>query len=442
MNGGGFPTTVIDNINLNDANINSYIIENEIINESHDHFKFKFSLDNKEHINLDDFLDMPTPPKYLGKGALTAVYKIILEEQKSQNYQIPDKYKEQLILRIFENELYNDGDSLKNEYNVGEIDENNDDNTTFINMWMKHKKLFPENIIDFFMYGEITLNYNYLGFYTITRTYLDNNIIDDFDLSHKIKYFKNMLLFLQTLNKNGYTYRDLKYQNIGTELIDGNYKFIVLDYDRFTILNAEDMELLKREFYIKTLVGTYAPFYVFEQLDNFSYDYLFVGGLLYTTISLFHKDLESNVNYNKLYEKTINYIDPVLNNINNIVTFIDKFSSSQTRIEQQEILSKINNEKDEIKSLESTGRNLIDYIDGKKYRDLQTPIDKLIFIIGKIIKSCIPLNYDAVKKLCNLQQFIDGFDDIITDLNKQSGGNYYKKYMKYKIKYLQLLQQK
>ena len=441
MNGGNFPLTVIDNINLNDSNIQSYVIENEIINESHDHFRFKFSQDNKEHKNLEEYKTLSNPPKYLGKGALTAVYKIVLDKQKS-NYQIPEKYKEQLILRIFKNELYNNGDSLKNEYNVGEIDENNDDNTRFINMWMKHKKLFPENIIDFFMYGEILLNDNYLGFYTLTRTYLDNNLIDDLDLSYKIKYFKNMLLFLQTLNNNGYTYRDLKYHNIGTELIDGDYKFIVLDYDRFTILNAEDMQLFKSEFYIQTIVGTYAPFYIFDQLDKFSYDYLFVGGLLYTTLSLFHKDLEFNENYNILYGKTLDYIEPVLDNINNIVSFIDEFLSSQTRIEQQEAFSKINIEKDQIKSLQSSGRDLIKYIDGKKYRDLQIPTDKLIFIIGKIIKSCIPLNYDTVKKLCNLQQFIDGFTDIITDLDKQSIDNYYKKYMKYKMKYLQLLQQK
>jgi hypothetical protein len=446
MTGGDFPTQVIKDINLTNTNIHNYLIENEITDAHKDKYSFKFSKDNGQYLkNSDDKfaddefgdVDVRHLPKYLGKGAMTAVYKIELVNQKSDNYKIPDKYKDQLILRIFDNDLFNG--TIGNQYNVGEIDENRDDQTSFINMWMTQKQLFQENIIDFFMYGEIKLNDKYLGFYTITRTYLDNNIIEKFDIITKLKYFKNMLLFLQKLIDNNYTYRDLKFANVGAELINGEYKFIVLDYDKYTILNQAELEFIKKEFSLQFAVGTYTPYYIFEQGKNFSYDYMFVGGLIYTIMDLFYNDISINRNFTDLYLHYNNYIgdddEPGINQL--ISEYIIAFDANNLIIMKKNIKLII--------SKEPLGRKLLTFIDAKKYEDIDSPINKLIFIIGKIMKGCISLNYEPVKKLINIPKFISALDDIIglLDGSKPSvsgefTGGYYKKYIKYKNKYINL----
>ena len=206
--GGGTPEEIISNINLNDTNINNYDIENVPYGDNAEKFSFRFTNENVAHPELSEYKRMKNPPKFLGKGAMTAVYTIKLEKQTSEIYNIPSKYHDSLILRIYDNDLYNG--EIGNQYNIGEIDENNDDQTKFINMWTTHKRLFPENIIDLFMYGEIIINDEYSGFYSITRKYLDHHKISTFNLETKVKYFKNLLLFLQKLIDNNYTYRDLE----------------------------------------------------------------------------------------------------------------------------------------------------------------------------------------------------------------------------------------
>ena len=42
---------------------------------------------------------------------------------------------------------------------------------------MIDKNLFGENIIDIFLYGEIIIDGRYLGYYTITREYMDDEKI-------------------------------------------------------------------------------------------------------------------------------------------------------------------------------------------------------------------------------------------------------------------------
>ena len=155
MPGGGYPEEAIEWINLNDSNINTFKL-----NTMDNNYKFKFSPDNKNIYN---------GAKYLGKGALTAVYKIRLESQTPINgYTIPDKYKDELILRIYDNNdipVDTDYDTYKGkgDIEVGGEDTFNDSQSKFINMWTEHKQKFLENIIDIFMYGEILLNSNYLG---------------------------------------------------------------------------------------------------------------------------------------------------------------------------------------------------------------------------------------------------------------------------------------
>ena len=440
LSGGNFPSDVISKINLDNINKKSYIIENK----STDQYIFKFSDDNTEHKELKEYKYLKNPPQYLGKGGLTAVYKIFTPESNSI---IPEKYKDELILRIFENYEYKSDKPyfMKQEFNIGEIDINNDENTKLINMWMKHKQLFPENIIDFFMYGEISLNDTYLGFYTITRTYIDIKKIDNLELINKIEYFRNMLIFLQKLNINGYTYRDLKYENIGAELIDGNYKFIVLDYDKYTILNRDDIIDLERKYinngYNYFIVGTYSPYYIYSTtINEFSYIYLFAGGLLDIITIIFYKNLKLNTNFAELYKKTISCINTFRVNIKDISILYDNYNIYQkNKLRQQSYKLQIDLKKKELITFyQLYGQKLIELIDKTKYENIKIFTDKLIFIIGQIIKSCIQFDFNTVKELCNLDKFISILSEIIIDFNTQKGG-YYQKYIKYKTKYLQII---
>jgi hypothetical protein len=207
----------------------------------------------------------------------------------------------------------------------------------------------------------------------------------------------------------------------------------VLDYDKYTILTEDDLEFIKKEFSIQFAVGTYTPYYIFEQGKNFSYDYMFVGGLIYTIIDLFYDDIKRNHNFTGFYLQYKEYMD-VKQYISKYIRAIDENNLIDIKKNIQFIISK-----------EPLGRKLLQIIDAKKYESIDSPINKLIFIIGKIMKGCISLNYEPVKKIINIPKFIIALDDIIglLDGSKPSAsgefaGGYYEKYIKYKTKYLNL----
>jgi len=239
---GGEPKKIIKDIGLDDANI-----EKKIIRTIDNSYRFMFTKDNT---------NIYEGSKYLGKGALTAVYKIKLINPEAHLDKPIHNYKDDLILRI-----YNNNDKKPNaldvvDIKIGEIDTNYDSQTKFVNMWTEHKKLFPENIIDMFMYGDIILTNKetdkeeiskYLGYYTLTRVYSNEKELDKLELVDKIKYFKKLLKFLIKIRLHGYTYRDLTYQNIGFDKIGDEYNFIVLDYDIHTIMKYDEVRELKKK---------------------------------------------------------------------------------------------------------------------------------------------------------------------------------------------------
>lgn len=447
MLGGNFPVKTIKNINLTTSNIHHFLIENIPNDINKDKYSFKFSEDNTQYLELnveDELLgkSILSQPRYLGKGGITAVYKIELSDQQTANYKIPDRYKNQLILRIFRNDYYSG--LIGTEYNVGEIDANNDEQTSFINMWIKQKQLFPENIIDFYMYGEIKLNDKYLGFYTITKTYLDYNIIKKFDIITRIKYLKNMLVFLQKVIANKYTYRDFKFANIGAELVDGEYKFIVLDYDNYTIITEANFELIKRKFSVRFAVGTYIPYYIIEQEYNISYEYIFASGLLYTIIDIFFDDIRKNPNFTGYYLKYNEYVGT--HNKEGINFLVYQFINALD--EHNSVKMQFN--KDLIMDYDSIKKKIEYIFTYTKYEKIDSPVNKLIYIIGKIMLGCISLNYGSIKHLISIDfpKFIIEFDDIISILDGSkkheyfANGGYYEKYMKYKTKYINLKKSK
>ena len=456
---GGSPEEIIQDINLNDFNL-----ENILISTLDNNYKFRFTEDNKKIYN---------GAKYLGKGALTAVYKIKLISQNPVNsYTISDKYKDELILRIYDN-----GDTTypymyrgKSDIEVGGEDTYNDSQSQFINMWTEHKQLFPENIIDIFMYGEIMSDTKYLGYYTLTKTYSDEKKLEELSLINKIKYLKKLLEFLVKIRQHGYTYRDLKFPNIGFDSISNEYNFIVLDYDTVTILKYPQVDKLKTDYTIEYTVGTYTPLYIFEQKENFEPDLMYVGGLLYTIKDLFRNLM--NDNYISLITKLNNYIVPVDKHIREYITNIDTlitFTSNKKIYERnlvyyknigesikiaetEENFKKTNSQfildtETNIKKLEDLitglfpiGKELITEINKYKYTDLTTTEDKITYIIGRIVNACIPLNYKMVNQyndFINYTGLIKLLDDLIQSEGKPST-SVLQKYLKYKQKYLKL----
>ena len=92
-----------------------------------------------------------------------------------------------------------------------------------------------------------------------------------------IKYFKEILFFLKKLETNNYFYRDLKPHNIGMDIIDSKFVFIVLDYDEITLLNNTDDFF--NEFKIKGLnplicSGTYVPCFVIKDYFDMNANWL------------------------------------------------------------------------------------------------------------------------------------------------------------------------
>ena len=458
---GGSPEEIIQDINLNDSNL-----ENILISTLDNNYKFRFTKDNTQNYN---------GAKYLGKGALTAVYKIKLVSQVSINgYMISDKYKDELILRIYENrDIAEDTDLYMYRGNpdieVGGEDTYNDSQSQFINMWTEHKQLFPENIIDIFMYGEIMSNTKYMGYYTITRTYSDEKKLEELSLINKIKYLKKLLEFLLKLRHHGYTYRDLKFPNIGFDSISNEYNFIVLDYDNHTILKYPQVDKLKTDYTIEYTVGTYTPLYIFEQKENFEPDLMYVGGLLYTIKDLFRNLM--NDNYISLITKLNNYIVPVdkhireyITNIDTLITFTsnkkiyernlvyyknidESIKIAETEENLKKTIQFILDTETNIKKLEDLihglipiGKELITEINKYKYTDLTTTEDKITYIIGRIVKACIPLNYDIVSHF-NYFIIYTGLIKLLDDLIQSEGKpstSVLQKYLKYKQKYLKL----
>jgi hypothetical protein len=433
--GGSYPTDVIDMINLNNLNIKTYKIRSMT-----DDYIFKFSEKNLS--------ETPRKSRYLGKGALTAVYKIELESQNVANrYLIPDKYKQNLILRIYENlnepEITTHIQSaIKPDIEIGNKDTYGDNQTQFINMWMDHKNKFPENIIDLFMYGDIRLNRDYIGYYTITRTYLNDKEIDNFTIKQKLNYLKNMFQFLEKIRDLGYTYRDMKYINIGADKInEDEYNFIILDYDSDTILTLAQVEDLKIAQSITYTVGTYPVFYIYEQRDKFNPTYMYLSGLLDIIVKIFNTNLNGQPSYNHFILNFTNFYRKTDTILRQFIRYIDSKKLEPAIIAVKSEFFRV------------FTRNLPDQslfndqlLFNARFKHANTTDDKIIILIKKIVNACINIDYDSVEKFIQLDVNILLINNILDSLEKLTPEDmlytahdiYKNKYLKYKQKYLEL----
>jgi hypothetical protein len=221
---GGDPEIIVNNMNINEY---KYLINNE------QKIAFQFN-DNK---NRTEKLEK----NYFAMGGLTAVFKI----KKMGD----DK---QLILRVM------DDADLEN---------------TFIKKYKEDSILYGDNMIKIFFWGEIYNEAKKIGSYVITQLYCNENDVMKLDEESKIELVKQLLEFNKKLNDNNYVYRDLKLENIGFERTDGNKnKFIVLDYDTVTLVKKDSFKDPKSYNLTQSRYpyGTFPPLYIKEyyMLDN------------------------------------------------------------------------------------------------------------------------------------------------------------------------------
>jgi len=402
-NCGSYPQSVIIDIPLKFTNENSYIIS-----DKNNKISFKFHDNSKAFIN-DNI--------YFGCGTFSAIYSIKLNDL-SQDYSglIPDKYKDNLILRIYQNPS---SDKPKNDVNIGDNDTNDDLQSTFINNWMKHKELFPKNIIDIYLYGDIELQtihgMRYIGLYTITRRYIVDNDIQRTILDNKMLYLKNIIEFLKKLEENNLTLRDLKFENSGSDL---DFNFVVIDYDLDTIINEDKIRKLDKENNLGYALGTYPFVYLIQDGQNYNYKYIYLTGLLDVVTELFKDNFTDKTIYDKirklLLDITIVYRD-----------FIKDYLHSNPI---KKVLWYVSENKTNYDKIKLNILNLIEMIENQIKNNKDRKINGILL---NFCVKCLVLSSVDIKPnfLSELQHYINK-----TELS----GGYYLKYLKYKNKYLEL----
>ena len=282
-NVGGDPTKLIKIINNNKYKYLEGIYTSQITNN------VCFEFDDEVNINGDI-----TGSKYLGKGGLTSVFGL---KYLTNNF-MPELIDKKLILRAMD--LYEVKDMNK-----------------WISKYNENKILFGSNIIDIYMYGDLYSSSNkFISSYVITRLYQDYTSISNLNYNQMIEYFKSLLEFFVKLEDLKYFYRDLKFTNIGMDIVDGINKFIVLDYDDVTIINKNDNFFSEFNFhgcYTKYCAGTLIPYFIIKDYLELNpkwinkFDKVHVVGLVDIIINLFFiKDKYSMGVMNIIY-KPCNY---------------------------------------------------------------------------------------------------------------------------------------
>ena len=453
---------LIDYIKLND-------IDNTIIKTETDDYIFNFTEKNTSITDKSN--------KYFAKGGITAIYSIKLSEN-SENTIIPDKYKNNLILRIFGKNI-EEGEVLPDitpfDINIGKKDFNNDSLTKFIqDIWTPQKKEFPENIIDLYMYGDIYIEdltgVKYVGYYVLTREYINSNDIMKFTLTEKIYYFKTLLEFFVKLKEKNLIYRDFKFPNIGADKTDDNKLiFIVLDYDEDTLATNSQLDILHK-YSIQHIYGGYIPLYILgitSTLNPLKYylpnhDMMYSIGMLNVICLLFRKSTY-NVSLNDYIEHLILFIDKLnFRYLMILVELLNEFIVTERDI--KEIDDELKNEmltRSEIKELKTEQyelRNenniiiirlntvtvpgiirLIENDDDYKYivaknleeTQLAEHESKLFKLIKEITSNFIKFTY--AETTINLTEHIASLNEIV-----KSDDKFKEKYLKYKQKYINL----
>lgn len=429
QNGGFNPMDVVIKIGLNNININNYIIKS-----LDNHISFSFTEKNKK---------ISAGNKYLGAGGLTTVYSINMlycDEVLPEKYKNKlNKYSDKLILRIFEGARNN---RIQKDVHIGDIDTSNDIQAKFMEGWASHKEMFPENIIDLFLYGDLLINNEYLGYYSITRVYGNEDLVINLDFIQRMHYLKNLYTFLIKLKQNGLTYRDLKIANVGIDL--DNFNFIVIDYDDVTLIKPSVAESFANNQSLHYSVGTHAPIYFLDNIRqnnfNINYSLIYLYGLFDIVRYMFKKydfktykyDIVVNAifdfitDFETLWQPIYNLLSCVYKNKSipaNCKTYVKIINIKYNTFIKKKYISGF---KENIAFIDKLSENNdIDFI--------------LIILISYILYPLIVDNYEEASTYSQIENYTK-IIQIIDIIISKSDNNYRQKYLKYKTKYLQLKQ--
>ena len=303
----------------------------------------------------------------------------------------------------------------------------------FIDKYMADKINFGNNMIEIYYYGIIIKPGAIIAPYVITKEYGNDTSIIQLSLPLKISLVTQMLDFIILLGTKNYVYRDLKFPNIGYELLDsGDIKFIVLDYDMITLVPLDTFKMTGYGYpywqnlsyqnnnvhlFSRLPYGTYPPVYLLNTVINQNLED-FKGSLEVFKVSLakmasvgianvlnniFVDDAQIQHNYNQLFYTLAHVFDRTVEKTN--------FNYWYTQCYQ-------NYSKEDLENKES----------GRTY------MLKLILALCNHVDSTVPTT-ENIK-----QYFLLCFNESNQFKNKylKQTENFKNKYLKYKQKYLAL----
>jgi hypothetical protein len=286
-------------------------------------------INNKLNLNFE-FVDLVDKILY-GAGTYTAVYKI---KDINSSINDPNVIDDIYILRltvITNNDHIYDDPKIKKEYD-----------------------LFNKYLPKIYYYGTLFIDnpYGDKYHYTITKVYIDFQIVDDtvvipniLSNTDKFVFLYNNVIMLNDLLMSNYTHFDYKITNIGFEIneLTKSIDIILIDYDKNTLQELSiDNDSFNINKYDETYVidsinipTTYIPPYLSNK-DNdkpyiFDYKYTIkefdkyaVFGLYYLIITL---DIKFKENMLSLY--SIPQYNILINNYNlNNTIYLDKLSNT------------------------------------------------------------------------------------------------------------------
>ena len=303
---------------------------------------------------------------------------------------------------------------MKSEVNVGNEDLNNDEQSNFIKKWNRDKTTFPENMIDIFMYGEITLLGDYLGYYTITREYNDVNYILTMPLENKLKFLISFIEFLEKLKRNNFIYRDCKIANMGVEIKGDLCIFIILDYDDVTLFSKDEFDKFKSANGIYYHFGTAPPLYILLN-DNDSYNSTLIElyGMYTLLIELFNTDLDTYSLYNEIADFIYEYMENMINlALQNVQRINQKLSVVNLNATRKVLNGQIQ------KNLNFFNRNIAKYFTRVYDGDIE---NKLTGLIVKILEPTTQIVFDEVNRKYNIFMFKQIINNLLQEVIRLKG---------------------
>jgi hypothetical protein len=147
-------------------------------------------------------------------------------------------------------------------------DDTLDDFLTCIEKYTHDYQQYSNNIMKMYMWGMLCDKKNkHVANFMIVKRYelFSQHNIKILTIENKLNMIYDFVLFLSKLSETNIWLRDIKMANIGYDIINGQYKIVVIDYDNLTTLSNHDCKTLintEGSFGLILSSGTYVPYYL------------------------------------------------------------------------------------------------------------------------------------------------------------------------------------